>query len=111
MGRHIPVKIADAPPWAAELTIRERAFVDQFIIDLNGAAAAQRANVGGKNSKSAGQIASKMRKRLHRERANRGGEQSGRLGQPTNSLKRTAPYGGAREPHLRRCVRASVRNR
>jgi len=47
------------------LTIRERAFVDQFIIDLNGAAAAQRANVGGKNPKSAGQIASKMRKRPH----------------------------------------------
>jgi hypothetical protein len=63
MGRHIPVKTAETPPWAAELTIRERAFVDQFIIDLNGAAAAQRANVGGKNPKSAGQIASKMRKR------------------------------------------------
>jgi phage terminase small subunit len=65
MGRHIPVKTAETPSWAAELTIRERAFVDQFIIDLNGAAAAQRANVGGKNPKSAGQIASKMRKRPH----------------------------------------------
>jgi Terminase small subunit len=44
---------------------RHRALDAAFIIDLNGAAAAQRANVSGKNPKSAGQIASKMRKRPH----------------------------------------------
>jgi phage terminase small subunit len=61
MGRHIPVKTAETPPWAAELTLKQRRFVEEFIVDLNGRAAGVRAGLGS-NPKSAGEIASKLRK-------------------------------------------------
>jgi hypothetical protein len=61
-------------------TLRERRFVEEFIVDLNGRAAGMRVEefivdlngraagmrAGlGKNPKSAGEIASKMRKKPH----------------------------------------------
>jgi phage terminase small subunit len=57
----IPVKTENTPQWAAELTLRERRFVEEYIIDLNGRRAGVRAGLG--NPKSAGEIASRMRKK------------------------------------------------
>jgi phage terminase small subunit len=61
MGKHIPVPTKDTPPWAAELTLKQRRFVEEFIVDLNGRAAGVRGGLG-KSPKSAGEIASKLRK-------------------------------------------------
>jgi phage terminase small subunit len=61
MTRHIPVPTKDAPLWAAELTLKQRRFVEEFIVDLNGRAAGVRAGLG-KSPKSAGEIAAKLRK-------------------------------------------------
>jgi phage terminase small subunit len=58
----LPIKTADTPTWAANLSLRERLFVEQFIIDLNGRQAAIRAGLG-KSIKSATEIASRMRKK------------------------------------------------
>jgi phage terminase small subunit len=62
MPKHLPTKIENSPKWAAELTLRERRFVEEYVIDLNGRAAAVRAGLG-KTVKSATEIASRMRKR------------------------------------------------
>jgi phage terminase small subunit len=58
----LPTKTEDTPKWAAELSLRERRFVEEYIIDLNGRKAAVRAGLG-KSIKSATEIASRMRKR------------------------------------------------
>jgi phage terminase small subunit len=60
----LPTKTEDAPTWAAELTPRERRFVEEYIVDLNGKAAAIRAGLG-KSAKSATEMASRMRKKPH----------------------------------------------
>ncbi len=51
------------PDWAAELSPREYRFVEEYIVDLNGKAAAIRAGLG-KTPKSATEIASRMRRKL-----------------------------------------------
>lgn len=61
MTRQLPVP-EQAPEWAAELTPRERRFVEEYVVDLNGKAAAIRAGLG-KTPKSATEIASRMRKK------------------------------------------------
>jgi phage terminase small subunit len=58
----LPIPSDDTPPWAAELSLRERRFVSEFIVDLNGRQAAIRAGLG-KTPKSAGEIASQMRRK------------------------------------------------
>jgi phage terminase small subunit len=60
----LPVATESPPAWAAGLSLRERRFVEEFIVDLNGRAAGTRARLGN-NPKSAGEIASKMRKKPH----------------------------------------------
>jgi phage terminase small subunit len=62
LSRHHPTKTVNTPTWAAELTLRERRFVEEYIIDLNGRQAAIRAQLG-KTIKSATEIASRMRKK------------------------------------------------
>jgi phage terminase small subunit len=57
-----PPTTESTPSWAAELSLRERAFVQEFIVDLNGRAAGVRAGLG-KNPKSAGEMAAKLRKK------------------------------------------------
>lgn len=57
-----PAKTENVPTWAAELTPRERRFVEEYIVDLNGRAAAVRAGLG-KTVKSATEIASRMRRK------------------------------------------------
>jgi phage terminase small subunit len=64
MSRHVPVPTEDAPSWAADLSLRERAFVQEYIVDLNGRAAGVRAGLG-KNPKSAGEMAAKLRAKPH----------------------------------------------
>jgi hypothetical protein len=57
-----------APPkWAADLSPVEMRFVQEYVIDLNGMAAGLRAGLGGKgkNRKSAGSVASRIKKRAH----------------------------------------------
>jgi phage terminase small subunit len=54
----------DTPAWAAELTLRERRFVEEYVIDLSARSAAIRAGLG-KTAKSASEIASRMRKKSH----------------------------------------------
>jgi phage terminase small subunit len=62
MPRHLPTKTENTPRWAADLTLRERRFVEEYVIDLNGRQAAVRAGLG-KTLKSATEIASRMRKK------------------------------------------------
>jgi phage terminase small subunit len=65
MSRHVlPVPTEDTrvPQWDAELTLREKRFVEEYIIDLNGRAAAIRAGLG-KTVKSSTEMASRMRKK------------------------------------------------
>ncbi len=62
MPRQVPTKTENTPKWAAELTLRERRFVEEYCIDLNGKQAAIRAGLG-KTVKSATEMASRMRKR------------------------------------------------
>jgi phage terminase small subunit len=67
MGNHMTKPLAkaeNAPKWAADLTLRERLFVESYLIDLNGKAAAIRAGLGH-NPKSAVEIASRFKKRAH----------------------------------------------
>jgi phage terminase small subunit len=56
-----PIPTEAAPPWAADLSLRERRFVEEYIVDLNGRQAAIRAGLG-KSIKSATEMASRMRK-------------------------------------------------
>lgn len=42
----LPTKTENTPPWAAEVTFRERRFVEEYIIVLNGRQAAIRAGLG-----------------------------------------------------------------
>jgi phage terminase small subunit len=58
----LAAKTNDTPRWAAELSLRERRFVEEYIIDLCGRAAAVRAGLG-KSIKSSTEIASRMRKK------------------------------------------------
>jgi phage terminase small subunit len=58
----LPTKTDDTPTWAAGLSLRERRFVQEFIVDLNGRQAAIRCGFG-KSAKSAGEIASQMRRK------------------------------------------------
>src|SRR5581483_3694860 len=58
----LPAKTESTPIWAAELTLRERRFVEEYIIDLNGRQAAIRAGLG-KSAKSSTEMASRMRKK------------------------------------------------
>ncbi|MEJ2626916.1 MAG: terminase small subunit [Pseudolabrys sp.] len=53
---------AITPTWAAELTPRERRFVEEYLIDLNGTEAAIRAGLG-KTRKSSTEIASRMKRK------------------------------------------------
>jgi phage terminase small subunit len=62
MPRHLAIKTENSPTWAAELTLRERRFVEEYVIDLNGRHAAVRAGLG-KTVKSATEIASRLRKK------------------------------------------------
>jgi phage terminase small subunit len=62
MSRRVPVPTESTPTWAAELTLRERRFVEEYIIDLNGRQAAIRAGLG-KSAKSSTEMASRMRKK------------------------------------------------
>ena len=48
MPRHKPVK--DAPEWAANLSRRERRFVEEYVIDLNASAAIRRCKWPAKNA-------------------------------------------------------------
>src|ERR1700678_2548207 len=57
-----PPTTEDAPSWAADLSLRERRFVEEFIVDLNGRAAGVRAGLG-KNPKSGGEMAARLRKK------------------------------------------------
>lgn len=50
------------PSWAAELNIRERRFVEEYLVDLSAKQAAIRAGLG-KTPKSASEIASRMRRK------------------------------------------------
>lgn len=50
------------PAWAAELNIRERRFVEEYLVDLSAKQAAIRAGLG-KTPKSASEIASRMRRK------------------------------------------------
>ena len=50
------------PTWAAELTPRERRFVEEYLVDLNGTEAAIRAGLG-KTRKSSTEIASRMKRK------------------------------------------------
>lgn len=59
-----PPTTESTPPWAAELSLRERRFVEEYVIDLNGRQAAIRAGLG-RNPKSAGEMAARMRKKPH----------------------------------------------
>src|ERR1700691_3367469 len=52
------------PPWATNLTDRERRFVEEYIVDLHAGAAAARAGIG-KNQKSSNQLASQLRRKQH----------------------------------------------
>jgi phage terminase small subunit len=60
----LPATTETAPQWDAELTLREKRFVEEYIIDLNGRQAAIRAGLG-KSIKSATEMASRMRKKPH----------------------------------------------
>jgi hypothetical protein len=54
----LPVATESPPAWAAGLSLRERRFVEEFIVDLNGRAAGVPAGLGknpkkhGRNTKS-----------------------------------------------------------
>lgn len=62
MTRNAVARVQDgAPPWAEGLNDRERAFVEQYVVDLNPTEAAVRAGLG-KTRKSSTEIASRMRK-------------------------------------------------
>lgn len=61
---NLPTETENAPAWAADLNLRERRFVEEYVIDLNGRQAAKRASLG-KSVESATQIASRMRKKPH----------------------------------------------
>jgi len=61
--RDTKIKVAEpAPQWAADLSPRERRFVEEYIIDLNGRAAAIRAGLG-RTPKSATEMASRMKRK------------------------------------------------
>lgn len=63
MPRNAIAKLEDGcPPWAEGLTDRERAFVEQYIVDLNPTEAAVRASIG-KTRKSSTEVASRLRKK------------------------------------------------
>jgi hypothetical protein len=65
MGKHIPVaaeSTPSTPPWAADLTDKERRFVEAYVISLSGVQAAAAAGLG-KTRKSASEMASKWRKK------------------------------------------------
>jgi phage terminase small subunit len=59
---HRPPKAENAAILAVELTLRERRFVEEYVVDLNGRNAAVRAGLG-KTVKSATELASRMRKK------------------------------------------------
>lgn len=58
----IATKSADVPAWAKELSVRERRFVEEYLVDLSAKQAAIRAGLG-KTPKSASEIASRMRRK------------------------------------------------
>jgi phage terminase small subunit len=62
MYHNAPTKTDNGSVWAADLSLRERRFVEEFIVDLNGRQAAIRAGLG-KSAKSASEMASRMRKK------------------------------------------------
>jgi phage terminase small subunit len=61
MTKPLPVT-ESTPAWAADLSLRERRFVEEFIVDLNGRQAAIRVGLG-RNPKSAGEMASRLRQK------------------------------------------------
>jgi phage terminase small subunit len=60
----LPPATESTPTWAADLSLRERRFVQEYVVDLNGRAAGVRAGLGG-NPKSAGEMAAKLRAKPH----------------------------------------------
>ena len=63
MSRNAVQRVEEgAPAWAENLTDRERAFVESYVVDLNPTEVAIRAKLG-KTRKSSTEIASRMRKK------------------------------------------------
>lgn len=62
MPRTTIVKCEDTPTWAAELTPRERRFVEEYMVDLSGTEAAVRAGLG-KTRKSSTEIGSRLKRK------------------------------------------------
>jgi phage terminase small subunit len=58
-----PVTSEGAPDWAQGLSLVERRFAEEFVVDLNGTEAALRAGLGKGNKKSASAVATRIRKR------------------------------------------------
>src|SRR5690348_16931724 len=61
--RNQPVAAERTPSWSAELTLRERRFVEEYLVDLNGTEAAVRAGLG-KTRKSSTEIACRLRRKM-----------------------------------------------
>lgn len=61
---NLPAPAEPAPPWAEDLSHRERRFVEEYLIDLNAKEAAIRAGLG-KTPKSASEIACRLRRKRH----------------------------------------------